>query len=816
MKRTLFVPSATMMIRTALVTLLNTALMCSAVAQVSFTRILEGDIAKDTGLSIGCAWGDYDNDGYPDLIVADAWRAPNRLYHNNGNGTFSRVAEGTIARDAGDSAAAVWGDYDNDGDLDLFVTAFDPPRDCFYRNEGDGHFTKVSEGAWVMDTGRGVGAAWGDYDNDGFLDLYVANWRENNFLYRNNRDGTMTRITSGPPASSGGDSYGCTWADYDGDGDGDLFVAGVISDDEQQFLNNGDGSFTRVMTGPFPRSGGNDHGISCADYDNDGDLDLLVIGWNNRLYRNDGAEGLTPVSASGLESAISENGAWGDYDNDGYLDLFISNYDSANVLFRNNGDGKFARVTEGALVHDRGRSCGCAWADYDNDGDLDLFVANGLDYIDGTRPPEPGFLYRNDGGTSHWLILRLVGVASNRSAIGAKVRALATIQGKTFWQLHEVSGGSGQCSQNDLRVHFGLGDARTVETLRIEWPSGITQILKNVPANQHLTIEEEPIPELALSFSEGGGTATLNVGRLAGTGEIMAQEGFPAFSLHVPAGPWAPPNNLAAIDFSEGSGGQGRPAIGLRESFAALDAFTLCGWLNARDLNAGPGGNRVLAALVSSGGPGVELVQRSDGALQLGINQSAESSPLRSSGGRVTEDPEAAPVNWVFFAVTYDGTDPSGNAQFFFGTAEKAAQPDVSPMDYDRGAVREFSSITVGNVSSGVAASNPSGEGVNLRGLIDEIELYGRVLSLEEIQEVQKAPAPRLVSQPSLTIRRDGTEVVLEWEAACSRQPQVCAGLRTVGTPWRDVRTTVEVNGFGHTLRQPISSTAGQMFFRLQ
>ncbi len=499
MKRTLFVPSATEMIRISLVALVTVAVPCGAVAQVSFTRILEGDIAQDTGPSVGCAWGDYDSDGYPDFFIADAGPTASRLYHNNGDGTFSRVTEGPLVNDLSDTDTGVWADYDNDGDLDLFMANYSTPQDSFYRNEGNGVFTKVTQGAWVMDTGYGVGAAWGDYDNDGFLDLYVANsGGQNNFLYRNNGDGTMTRITSGPPVTSGGNSHGCAWSDYDGDGYPDLFVIGGNGQSEQQFHNSGDGTFTRIIQGPLVTAGGNDEGISCADYDNDGDPDVLVTGFGlneNRLYRNDGWEGFKPVAASGLKNGNSNNGAWGDYDNDGYLDLFIANYAQDNFLFHNNGDGTFAQVTEGALVHDGGRSCGCAWADYDNDGDLDLFVANGIDFF-GTNPPaEPGFLYRNDGGTNHWLMLRLVGVASNRSAIGAKVRILATIGGETFWQLREVSGGDGYCSQNDLRVHFGLGDATTVESVRIEWPSGITQFLRDVAVNQLLTLEEEnPTP----------------------------------------------------------------------------------------------------------------------------------------------------------------------------------------------------------------------------------------------------------------------------------------------------------------------------------
>lgn len=499
----------------ALSALLSMAIAFPAGAQVIFTRILEGDAANDPGGYVGCAWGDYDNDGCVDLFLANAGSTTNRLYRNNGNGSFTRVLAGKIGNERGDADAPVWADYDNDGDLDLFVTNFGTPRDFFYRNEVNGGFTKITQGAWVTDSGAGVGAAWGDYDNDGFLDLYVANSNgQNNYLYRNNGDGTMTRVTKGPPVTSGGNSHGCVWTDYDSDGYLDLLVTGGNGQNEQQFQNNGDGTFTRITKGPLVTSAGNDSGISPADYDNDGDVDVLVTGYEgNRLYQNDGLEGFNLVAASGLRSAQSENGAWGDYDNDGHLDLFISNYDQNNFLFHNKGDGTFVQVTEGALASDRGLSHGSAWADYDNDGDLDLFVANGANWW-GTPRPESGFLYRNDGGTNHWLVLRLVGVASNRSAVGAKVRVLATVRGKSFWQLREISAGGGYCSQNDLRAHFGLGDAKSIATVRIEWPSGIVQELSNVPANQFLTVTEQQqaadaAPRLAAARNESGLQLTL-------------------------------------------------------------------------------------------------------------------------------------------------------------------------------------------------------------------------------------------------------------------------------------------------------------------
>jgi len=481
--------------------------LCPASAQVTLTRILQGDIATDKGYFWGCAWGDYDQDGNVDLFVCNGGSGSltNRLYHNNGNGTFTRITTGALVNERADSSASVWGDFDNDGDLDLFVSNYaSPVRDFFYRNEGGGTFTKVTQGPWVTDSGAGVGAACADYDNDGYLDLFVANsGNQNDFLYHNNGDGTVTKITTGPVPTSGGSSSGCAWADYDGDGDLDLVVTmgghpGQPIQNPFQFRNDGRGVFTRIQTGALANEGGNSGGIAWGDYDNDGDLDLFLTGGmgagdNQDLFRNDGPDGFVRITEGAIvnDRGSSVSAAWGDYDNDGYLDLFVSNNSGLNNwLYHNEGDGTFSKVTEGAVVNDGGRSWGCAWADYDNDGDLDLFVVNGGSTISPLPVGESGFLYRNDGGTNNGLLVRLVGTVSNRSAIGAKVRVKATIQGKTFWQLREISGGSGYCSQNDLRAHFGLGNATNVEVMRIEWPSGIVQELRDVPANQTLTVTE--------------------------------------------------------------------------------------------------------------------------------------------------------------------------------------------------------------------------------------------------------------------------------------------------------------------------------------
>ena len=214
----------------------------------------------------------------------------------------------------------------------------------------------------------------------------------------------------------------------------------------------------------------------------------------NFLFQNNGDGTFTKITDGAVVTDSYGFGcAWADYDNDGWLDLFVNRGVSGgvgkdNAIYHNNGDGTFTPVTEGSLVHDGGQGKGCAWGDYDNDGFQDLFVANG-----GFVVPihnQLNFLYHNDGNANNWLTIKLFGTASNRPAIGAKVRVLARIGGRLLWQLREVSGGGNYGSQNDLRASFGLGDAGRVDTLHIEWPSGARQEFRNVGANQFLTIIE--------------------------------------------------------------------------------------------------------------------------------------------------------------------------------------------------------------------------------------------------------------------------------------------------------------------------------------
>ena len=452
-----------------------------------FTKITEGDIVNDVGCSIGCSWGDYDNDGYLDLFVAN-WEENNFLYRNNCNGTFTKITTGEIVTDGGNSGGCSWGDYDNDGYLDLFVSNWDE-NNFLYRNNGNGTFTKITTGEIVTDGGTSFGASWGDYDNDGYLDLFVANGGpevENNFLYKNNGDGTFTKVTTVPIVTDGGQSLSGNWADYDNDGYLDLFVANV---DENDFLynNNGDGTFTRITEGPVVNDMGKSHGGSWGDYDNDGFSDLFVANGgcevaNNCLYKNNGDGTFTKVTTGPIvsDSGSSTGSSWGDYDNDGDLDLFVANsYGMHNFLYENKGDGTFTKITNGLIVSYGGMLC---LGDYDNDGDLDLFA---------TQWDQNNHLYANNGNNNNWVNIKCIGVKSNTSAIGAKIRLKANINGSPIWQLREISGQNGMRTQNSLNAEFGLGDATVIDSIIIKWPSGIIQILTDVDLNQFLTITEQ-------------------------------------------------------------------------------------------------------------------------------------------------------------------------------------------------------------------------------------------------------------------------------------------------------------------------------------
>lgn len=466
-------------------------------AQVTFTNVTSSAIINDSAYTEGVYWFDYNNDGLLDMFAANIVNQNNILFRNDGGGNFTRITTGVLVNDGGFSYGASIGDYNNDGYPDIFVInggSSASQFNFFYTNNGDGTFTKVTAGTFVNEIGNTWGSSSVDYDKDGKLDIYTTNYNRNNFLYKGNGDGTFTKITTGTIVNDGGYSLNCAWGDYDNDGWQDVFVANAnFGAGENNFLykNNGDGTFTKITSGSIVTDGGNSTGASWGDYDNDGDLDLFVTNYfteNNFLYRNDGSGIFTKITTGEIvnDGGASVGSAWGDYDNDGDLDLFVSNDNDQNeFLYNNNGNGTFTKVTTGDIVNSGGRSNGSVWGDYDLDGDLDLYIANGNQPVQ-----QNNFLFRNNGTPNNWLNIYCKGVISNRSAIGTRVIASAVINGVRVKQVREISGQTGYNAQNSLNVELGLGNASVIDTIIIKWPSGITDVYMNVAVNMFTTAVE--------------------------------------------------------------------------------------------------------------------------------------------------------------------------------------------------------------------------------------------------------------------------------------------------------------------------------------
>ncbi len=484
----------------------------SAQLTAPFTKITTGDIVTIPAWYWNGAWGDYDDDGYLDLFVGASFPFErNFLYHNDRDGTFTLIDDAAMPRLPSNQHGSAWADYDNDGHLDLIVTAGNPEvtHNVIYRNNGDGTLSGVTTGpVYTEQFIVGFhGPSWGDYDNDGFVDLFIAGHDVKNRLFRNNGDGSFTRITDSALVKDASTSEGSAWADYDNDGDIDLFVSNTSLLTNALYRNDGGGVFTKVTTSGLSERVENTVSSCFADYDNDGFLDLFLATTadRNSLYHNNGDGTFTSIAEGAVVQDEVPNGifgscAWGDYDNDGFVDLFVTAacYPESeacqplhNFLYHNTGDGTFTKVTEGSIVEDDVTQCpGASWGDYDNDGFLDLFVSQGAFW---RRAPQTNLLYHNDGNDNAWLNVKLVGAVSNRAAIGAKVRVKAFFRGESRWQVREVSSGDSQSNQsNSLNAEFGLDDATSIDTVRIEWPSGTVQELRNVAPRQFLTITEIP------------------------------------------------------------------------------------------------------------------------------------------------------------------------------------------------------------------------------------------------------------------------------------------------------------------------------------
>ena len=515
-------------------------------------------------MGCGVALFDYDNDGWLDIFLVNGTsldpaishlHPTSYLFRNNRDGTFTDVTARSGLSHSGWGQGCCVGDYDNDGFEDLFVTYWG--HNVLYHNNGDGTFTDVSARAGVEGTEWrwGAGCCFLDYDRDGHLDLFVANYlnfdletapkrgdsvycRYNeigvpcgplgfaggtNILYRNRGDGTFEDVSEqsgivnprGPSVMvfvganwrpRGSYGMGAAAADFDNDGWPDIYVA-CDSAPSLLYRNNHDGTFREIAV---PAGCGLDEngvalsgmGVAVADYDGDGWLDIARTNFSEQvttLYRNYGNGAFEDASIkAGLgvnRKYLGFGVGFVDFNNDGWKDLFLANghvysqianrklhisYKEPKVVYRNLGNGRFQDVSfeAGKAIRAENLARGCAFGDFDNDGDVDVVINN----LDG-----PPTLLRNDGGNrNNWMIVKCVGTRSNRSAIGTRVRV--TSGGRS--QIDEVMSGSSYYSQNDLRLHFGLGKANKVDDLEIAWPSGRKETFKHLPVNQFLVVEE--------------------------------------------------------------------------------------------------------------------------------------------------------------------------------------------------------------------------------------------------------------------------------------------------------------------------------------
>ncbi len=442
---------------------------------LNFTDITETAGVGDRGHGKGVAFADFDGDGDYDLYVSNKG-GENILYRNDGNGIFVNVSAmvGKGVADPGMSMGSVFADIDNDGDKDLYIVKggrYEIEANRLLLNEG-GKFVDVTKRAGVGSKDFTYAAAFADVDNDGYLDLYLANYGvgARNTLYRNNGDGTFTDITDSAGAGDRSWSWGAIFGDVNGDGFQDLYVVNgryPAGEPNHLFLNNGDGTFQDFSRESGTNDGNWGLGAVFADVDNDGDLDLYVSNYigPNKLFINDGSGHFEDMSeAAGLaDNGWGKGPSFGDVDHDGDLDLYEGDCKFANKLYLNDGTGIFTDVTDQIpiLKNETVRTKGTAFADIDDDGDLDLYVVNW-----GTS----NRLYRNEQNDGNFIKVRLTGTVSNADAIGAKVTVL---KGKRLIGFQEVKNQTGFCSQQPAELHFGLPSTGSYR-INVVFPSGLT------------------------------------------------------------------------------------------------------------------------------------------------------------------------------------------------------------------------------------------------------------------------------------------------------------------------------------------------------
>ncbi len=461
-----------------------TLLLLKGYSQAYFQDVSLQAGINNTGKNYGVAIGDYNNDGREDIYVS-RHILPNLLYRNNGDGTFTDVAGPAGVAFEGTTTCSVWGDTDNDGDLDLYLGNRDEAN-ILYRNNGDGTFTDISESAGVNTLFRTRAVLFGDINQDGFIDLYVANMTAPNYMFRNNGDNTFTDITLASNTQDYGIAMGSLFFDYDNDGDLDLYLTHDANQPYILYQNDGTGRFRDVSEESNTNYAGQGMGVDVGDMNNDGFLDIYITNlYENTLFLNNGDGTFSNLTAS---AGVGDLGmGWGtiwlDCENDGLQDIYVSNdsYFSPfpNLLYRNNGDYTFQAISHSSPLSSMYGGYGVASADFNADGRVDIFLANSGN--DGNQ------LFTNlTNNANNWVKVKLEGTQSNRAAIGARVEIEAG--GKIM--VDEITAGASYASHNSFILHFGLGTAEVAERLKIRWPNGLVEEYEQLATNTSYLVTE--------------------------------------------------------------------------------------------------------------------------------------------------------------------------------------------------------------------------------------------------------------------------------------------------------------------------------------
>lgn len=467
------------------------------------------------GTSRGVAWGDFTGDGYPDLVVSNTDGEGIFLYRNVGGRRLASVTDTPITSLTGHAQGVNWIDVDNDGALDLFVAREEGPN-LLLRNDGEGTLRRADAGALTEDVSQSVQGCWADYDNDGFLDVFVVNAdSEPDVLYRN-VDGTHFTPVQGPWQGLDNHGRSCAWSDADADGHPDLYVANAYMrvgeatrTAPNYFYSNREGvSFARITDGEFVNYHAYSYGVSFADFDQDGDEDLFVSAIGrfdpNVLFENVDGSLFHPVRNSMLmrdRFGPVKGHAWGDYDNDGDVDLFVAEghggarpehapFDNTDRLYENTGDGDFEVASVPLLADHDLVSAGTANADFDRDGDLDLFIANWGSASDDDSARQDNQFFENVSQAGNWITVRLSGTRSNRMGIGSHVSITAGEGENATTQYRTLASNVGYGSMNEPVIHFGIGAHEAVRELKIRWPSGAVDTHLALPAGARYVVTE--------------------------------------------------------------------------------------------------------------------------------------------------------------------------------------------------------------------------------------------------------------------------------------------------------------------------------------